>query len=253
MKRLIEELQRLFLWPGQEVPGLAPCLAGRGTARLEQVDEAGRVRLLVLEFSRGGDWEAAARLYGALQQELELPPPALAVSARAGFQLWFSLAVPVPVAEARRFLEGLRCRYLADLVPDRLRDFAGQQGAAPLELVPACDPSSGKWSAFIDPGLGAMFAAEAGLDMAPGLEQQADLLKAFTPVPLADFRRVLDGLAQTGADPGEAGPGAGPRPQYRDPGAFLLDVMNDPGVRMRDRIRAARALLHASVAEDGRG
>lgn len=248
MNKLIGELQRLFFWPDQKLPNLAETLAGRAQQALTLENEAGQVRLVVLEFLRAGDWEAVAALYQALETELELPLPPLAVSGRGAYQLWFSLAAPVAPADARDFLQGLRRRYLTELPQARLGFFPGPEEGRQLLLAPAFDPESGKWSAFIDPAMGAMFADEPGLDMAPGLERQADLLAGFAPMPLADLQRVL---AKWRAGEGEApsatssSPMPGQPVHYQDPRDFLRAVMNDPGVSVRDRIRAARALLSA--------
>ena len=249
MDKLIAELQRLFFWPGQVVPDLAECLGGQGQALLELSDEVGQVRLMVLEFLQAGDWEAVAGLYQALETEQELPLPALAVSGRGAYQLWFSLAGPVPRAEAREFLQGLRRHYLAELPLSRLRFFPEAQEGARVLLVPAFDPDSGRWSAFIDPAMGAMFVDEPGLAMAPGLERQADLLAGFTPMSPAELQRVL-GLWRTGA--GHA-PSEEPVPaiHYQDPRDFLRAVMNDPGIGIRDRIRAAKILLASPAPQPG--
>ncbi len=249
MNKLIAELQRLFFWPGQVVPNLAECLGGQGQAVLELSNEAGQVRLMVLEFLRARDWEAVAGLYQALETEQELPLPALAVSGRGAYQLWFSLAGPVPRADAREFLQGLRRHYLAELPLSRLRFFPEEQEGTRVLLAPAFDPGSGKWSAFIDPAMGAMFADEPGLDMAPGLERQADLLAGFNPMPPGELQRVL-GLWRTG-EGGVPSEEAVPATHYQDPRDFLRAVMNDPGVGIRDRIRAAKALLASPAQQPG--
>ena len=88
------------------------------------------------------------------------------------------------------------------------------------------------------------------LDCAPGEEGQAALLNKLQPIPAADWERLLAASAQgasrralQAAGDGEApAVSAGAVPQG-DPRAFLLSVMNDPGVELALRIEAARVLL----------
>lgn len=140
-------------------------------------------------------------------------------------------------------------------------------GVAPggAVLVPALDRVSGRWSAFIDPGLGSMFIDEAGLATPPNLDAQADLLARLQRITTADFAaalKLLDSPANAAGD-GEAAAGVvsadtvatarGKRDEARarlaigggftDPTRFLLAVMNDPSASAKQRIRAAKALL----------
>ncbi|HJV91893.1 MAG TPA: hypothetical protein VJ572_00385, partial [Azonexus sp.] len=129
------------------------------------------------------------------------------------------------------------------------------------ELLPAQHEATGKWSAFIDPSLGAMFIDEPGLEMAPNMDRQAEILAAAKSIAAAEFQRALkrletpaapdSGPAEQGADqPAEAARAAG-RPHsplnvgsyYSDPKSFLLAVMNDPSASAGQRIKAAKALL----------
>ena len=244
-------------------------MAGSDAAALQQVGAGGEVRVVVLEFTRSRDWPHVAALYQAVQDELGLPAPALAVRAHAGYALWFSLAKPLPRSGAVAFLDALRARYLADLPAAALTlrpDAAVDADAALLPLLPAPHAASGHWSAFIDPGLGALFADEPWLEMAPNPGQQADILaplKSVDAAALANAREVLVASRADGTDDADATPAAilpavtdaasaGGRRQaprlalgggYTDPADFLMALMNDPSASARQRIAAAKALL----------
>ena len=250
MNKLITQLQRLYFLPDQ--PGLCQNPEDDGSKEpFQPVSTDGTVRTLSIGFARPGDWEALARLYQALQEELDLPPPAISVSGDQGFRLWLSLAQPVPVGLARHFLAELRRRYLADLPPASL-ELVPDAEPATINLVPALNAATGKWSAFIDPSLGSMFSDESGLEMAPNMDRQADLLAGLKSIDAAAFRH---GLALLAADePSPAPDDSTQRPadkpstlsvgsNYSDPKSFLLAVMNDPSASAGQRIKAAKALL----------
>lgn len=234
--RLDGELRRLFLPAAGSEPGTPA-----GT------------RLLTLRLHRSADWEALAGLLAGLAEDLQLPLPALSVEAAGGYRLWFSLAEPVAPAAGATLLHDLVQRYLAALPVGRVTSELPGPGE-PLPPMPACDPAAERWSAFIDPGLGAMFRDEAGLDLQPGRDRQADLLVAVKSWTRADFVRACNELAAPGEVPQ---PGAVPAPaatlaggawqqvgnDYGDPRSFLLAVMNDPGATPEQRLRAAEALL----------
>ena len=254
MHKLTTQLQRLYFLPEQ--PGLCQNLeaeGGEANHAFQPVSADGRVRTLCIKFTRSGNWEALAQLHQALQEELDLPAPAISVSGDKGFRLWLSLAQPVPVAQARHFLAALRYRYLADLPPANLEFVPGAEPAS-ITLVPALNAATGKWSAFIDPSLGSMFIDEAGLEMAPNLERQADLLAALKSIDAAAFQRALEQLAANqpspspavAREPGESTPRRSTLDvgsHYSDPKSFLLAVMNDPSASAGQRIKAAKALL----------
>ena len=218
MDKLDAELRRLHLSPAEP-----PATGGQA---------------LCLGFRRAADWESVAALWHTAQAELDLPAPAMSIDGE-GYRLWFSLAERVADETARRFIDGLIRRYLAELPDARLHiDFAASP--PPAELIP-----DERWAAFIDPGLGSMFAAEPWLDMAPNRNQQADLLAALRSIRPAELSHALDRmLAQTSP---AAAPAAletlslsGPFTHPRD---FLLAVMNDPQAGSLARIEAAKALL----------
>ena len=113
MITLQSELDRLYnrLAPdGRHPPGAATDL----------IAPDGRVRALVLALARPADWALMSVLWRGVQTDLELPAPAIAVSGIDAYQLWFSLAEPVSLAQAKAFLESLRLRYLGQIEPGRL-------------------------------------------------------------------------------------------------------------------------------------
>lgn len=254
MNKLIEQLQRLYFltepqWQcvapasgaGTDGHTLAQCLAGACRADLDLLSAQGLCRTLVVAVERGSDWPQVAALYQGVQEDFDLPLPALAVAVEAGYQVWFSLAEPVPLSMARAFLDGLRRKYLGAIPASRLRLYPAAADAR-VALAPALQPASGRWSAFIDPTMGGMFVEATWLDMAPNPERQADMLVALRSIPAREFARVCGELQAAGsaaAVPASvltSGPCAGPK-------AFLLAVMNDPALRIEQRIEAAKALL----------
>lgn len=251
MTRLHTEYQRLYLPPGAGVDDTAPP---------RFIDSDGRTRAMVLALGHPADWASLSPVWRGVQADLALPAPAIAVNGVDAFELWFSLAQPVPVAEATAFLQGLRQRYLPELAPKRLRTLpAGAGDAPPAAWIPAPQAASGQWSAFVAPDLAAVFGDDPSLDFQPGNDAQAELLSRLVSTPLDAFQTALALLrpaaqpaattavpASGAAAPPPATPGAthaalaGP---YQDPQRFLLDVMNDPTVALSLRIEAAKALL----------
>jgi hypothetical protein len=283
MHTLSSELQRLYFLPeqswwrqpagaagslsisasapfGEDV--LADCLAGQAAVALALVGPAATVRTMVLTFRQADAWARVASLYRALQSDLALPAPALSVSGRAGYRLWLSLAEPLPLAQARRFLNALQQKYLADLPIADLELLPAPISAEPdlVRLPPALHAGSGRWSAFIDPSMGSMFIDEAGLEMAPSLAKQADMLAGLDSIASGDFEQALALLetapptvaapiereaaaSQPGSDTADASERLSVGGHFSDPQSFLLAVMNDPTASARQRIRAAKALL----------
>ncbi|WP_137892773.1 hypothetical protein [Ramlibacter sp. 2FC] len=236
MNRLQSELHRLYLSQDPERQDHVP-------QESDLIAPDGRVRALVLELARPADWHALSAAWQGVQAELELPAPAIAVSGVDGCQLWFSLAQPVPVAQALGFLESLRLRYLGNVKAGRV----GLMAAGDAAMVPALQEATGRWSAFVAPDLAALFADEPWLDLAPSPEAQADLLSRLQSIPPADFERALERLgagAHPPAAPAEpAHAASAPAGEPLDPKRFLLGVMNDAAVALPLRIEAAKALL----------
>lgn len=195
--------------------------------RLYAPDDAqGQVRAMVLSLSRPADWEALSTLWRGVQADLALPAPAIAVSGIDGYQIWFSLAEPLPTDQAMAFLEALRLRYLRSIAAERI----GLMVDAPV--VPALQTPTGNWSAFVAPDLAPVFADTPWLDIPPSPDGQADLLSRLASIKRADFQQALERLSPVDA-----------KVQPRSPKSFLLDVMNDDTIELGLRIQAAKALL----------
>lgn len=239
MTRLHKEFERLF---GAAVPDADASTTHAGDP----------VRALVLELARPAHWPALAAVWNGVQTDLALPAPAIAVNGRDGFQLWFSLADPMPAAQGAAFLDGLCRRYLGDVPPGRLSLAPGLHPPAWLPRpVPALQDDGQLWSAFVAPDLAPVFADEPWLDTAPPPAGQADLLSQLQGIAAVDFERAIavlcpaTGPAATTDDERQQDPTprAAAQAGSRDPLRFLLDVMNDDDVAMSLRIDAAKALL----------
>lgn len=247
--RLRAELQRLY---GTAQEGADSHPAG---------SQAPAPRALVLELAQPAGWDELSSVWRAVQVELDLPPPAIAVSGRSGYQLWFSLAEPVAAERGAAFLEALCSRYLAGVPPERIRTFPSPGGVHLLPSLPPARVADERWSAFVTPDLAPVFADEPWLDRPPGDEAQADLLSRFGPIGGEAFMRAWAQLAPTPCAPPlqppapparavQPGASAGPT---ADPRRFLLDVMNDPAVELQWRIEAAKALLPYAGREGSDG
>ena len=255
MNRLPSELHRLY---AAQAPG--PDTAPEA---LRLIDDSGRVRAMVLSLARPADWQALAKVWQGVQVDLDLPAPAIAVSGTDAYQLWFSLAQPLPAAQALAFLESLRLRYLGDIKPQRVGLMPSMDGASPPRLqhantVPALQ-ASGCWSAFVAPELAPVFADEPWLETAPNPEGQSSLLARLASIPLADFELALQGLSPAQAASlgtpvsvpdlvldavvNTMGQRKAATGLWLDPKSFLLEVMNNDAVELRLRIEAAKALL----------
>jgi hypothetical protein len=225
MQKLIAELTRLYLLDGQQYQGgaLTPALLeqhlrGDTAIALPLVSAAGQTRTLVLHFdgARNGkgeqQWEALCAVANALQNRLGLPAPAVSISGLDGYALWLSLETPVPAAQARRFAALLGASH-AD---------------GPEALPPCLNPASGKWAAFIHPGMGSSFAEEPGLEMAPPSAAQAAFLESLASISAAQFAQALDTLEQDCAEPA---PAVAPAAMPAQPGLLLKDATLDDIVK----------------------
>jgi hypothetical protein len=110
------------------------------------------------------------------------------------------------------------------------------------------------WSAFVAPDLAAVFADTPWLEMAPGIDGQADLLtrlssirpeawarawSALQPAPVQDALGLHD-APPAATPPAPVGPAGDIRHQAQQ---FLLSVMNDGDAPLAQRVEAAKALL----------
>ncbi|WP_088282211.1 hypothetical protein [Ideonella sp. A 288] len=249
MTRLPLELHRLY----------APTDPTLETGEPGLVDAGGQVRAMVLELRRPADWAALARVWQGVQADLDLPAPAIAVSGQDGYQLWFSVAQPVPAARAIDFLDALRARYLGDVKASRVALWPRLDADTPTQVVhapwvPAPQADNGRWSAFVAADLAPVFADEPWLDLPPNPDGQASLLAPLASIAPADWQRVLDQLrpaapapAPSAALPEATAPASTSRAPAAggglDPKRFLLEVMNDETVALALRVEAAKALL----------
>lgn len=254
-----------------------------GAASLPPLASNGLTRLVLLELRQPADWGLLGAVWQAVQTELGLPAPAIAVNGADGYQLWFSLAKPVDTAQAQAFWQGLLARYLAGTPHQRLRCWPALDVPAetadpnqpqttsqpPWPQVPAEQAHAGRWSAFVAPDLARIFGDEPWLDVAPGQAAQAALLAGLASTPLPAFQAALAQLVtarQATAQPAQQTYAAELTPAAhaahathadpvtqqaettlanapQDPQGFLLAVMNDPQVPLALRVEAAKALL----------
>ncbi|NHZ99628.1 hypothetical protein [Massilia sp. CCM 8734] len=201
MQKMMSELSRLYIPAGALTPDLlAQRRAGRSALAIALAD-GDVTRAVVIPFRKtpgAGEaqhWTHLCALANGLQAELGFPAPAVSISASDGYYLWLSLEAPTPIAHVRTFLELVRKAYVPEMAP-----FADAAGA-PVELPPCLDPQSGKWAAFIDAGLGAAFADESGLEMAPPLAAQAALLERLDRIGAAQFQHAIDVLGHAHGAP----------------------------------------------------
>jgi len=229
MTRLQAELQRLY-----------------GLLQTQPSDTDGGLRAAALELSDPADWQALAQLWRGVQVDLGLPAPAIAVSGRNGYQLWFSFAQPLPASRAAAFLEALRQRYLGDLAVGRLACLPACAAGTDALTLPPQQLTPERWSAFVAPDLAPVFAEEPWLDTAPGVEGQADLLMRLESIQSADLGVAMERLGSVAASAAAQTVPArldAQAPMQQDPRSFLLGVMNDESVALALRIEAAKALL----------
>lgn len=162
-----------------------------------------------------------------------------------------------PAGAGRRLLAALRERYLDALPAASL--LLCPRAERSVELPPAKCAASDRWSAFIDPSMGAMFVEQAGLDMTPSRDRQADLLAALTSVKADDFARRWPSsgrarryslewvpprsLAEESSEESSEESGHIATGRCDDPRSFLLAVMNDASSPAHLRVEAAKALL----------
>jgi hypothetical protein len=200
MQKLVSELIRLYVPAGVISPEeLAQHIAGQASFAFKLDTADGLTRSMVIPFQKlPGDreeaqhWTRLCAVANALQSELGFPPPAVSISGANGYGLWLSLETAVPTAQAQRFLQLLRQAYFPEV------ELAVEAINAPVELPPCLNQASGKWAAFIHPGMGASFAEESGLEMAPPLAGQAAFLEGLQSISEAQFRHALEVLQPSG-------------------------------------------------------
>ena len=218
------------------------------------------VRTMVLDLARPADWDELSRVWTGVQADLGLPAPAIAVSGTDGLQLWFSLVDPVSVEQAHAFLESLRSRYLADVERKRVTLMPAPDPTSPGQArearrVPALHAHTGQWSAYVSSDLAPVFAETPWMDIQPGSEAQAGVLRRLRSMTQPAFSAAMTQLSPGAPEPSTAIPETAspesnasmPAPQAQatdlNPKQFLLQVMNDSDAPLNLRIEAAKALL----------
>lgn len=238
MHKLIQQLIRLYLAPGTDPEQLAPRIAGESGATVDLAAPDGSVRALMIPFRKMREaqerhWSLLCEVANALQAELDLEAPAVSVSGSDGYGLWLSLATPIPLALAQEFVALLRLTYFPDVKvkPD--------DAATEVALPPCLNAQTGKWAAFIHPGMGASFADEAGLEMAPPLGGQLAFLEGLHSSDAAQFDAALARLRQK--------QGGAPLPA---PTAAVIGATAARGLLLRDAsLEDIVAFLHAKNIE----
>ena len=198
MHKLISELRRLYLLNDQRYDdeSLTWHLSGETTLSVDLANPAGLTRALVIDFHKAPNeqhWTRLCEVANALQTELGLPAPAVSVSGGTSYGLWLSLASPITVAQARQFIDLLHKAYFEDEPIDL--------GRTAVELPPCLHHTTGLWGAFINPGMGASFADELGLEMQPPIAAQTAFLEGLQSIGDAEFAKALALLQQKQANP----------------------------------------------------
>ena len=202
MDKIISELTRLYLPEGGVSPqALARHVLGDTTLAIDLATGDGLVRAIVIPFPTmahgepAQHWTRLCATANALQAELGLPAPVVSISGADGYSLWLSLETPIPIAQAQDFMLLLRQAYFPDMA------LGADAASAAVELPPCQNLRTGKWAAFIHPGMGAAFADDSGLEMAPPLAGQAAFLEGAQSIGAAQFQHALAMLRQPHAVP----------------------------------------------------
>jgi len=191
MEKLIAQLNRLYLMPD------TLDAASLGAHRpIPLVSGDGSTRAIVIDFPRlqgaaaEQHWQDLCAVANTLQERFGFPAPAVSITGDTGYRLWLSLSEPLAEGDVRRFVSMLRETHF----PEHELQLNEQ-----VALPPSLNPASGKWAAFIHPGMGASFAEEAGLEMAPPQSAQLAFLEGLESIGKAQFYDALVALKQSEA------------------------------------------------------
>ncbi len=219
MQKLISELTRLYIPAGSFTPEqFAQQLAGGTSLAVHLASGDGLTRAAVIAFpqttgSADGHWMRLCAMANALQSQLGWPAPAVSVSGKDAYGLWLSLASPTPVAKVQALLGLLHQAYLPG-VPVH-----PEAATLPVPLLPGMHQATGKWGAFIHPGLGASFIDEMGLEMAPPLTAQSAFLDSLHSITDEQFLHGMNLLQAL------YGPVAAPAMPAMPPGAVPAGLL----------------------------
>lgn len=219
MQKLLSELTRLYVQPGALSPeAFRQHMQDAGAFPLTLAAPDGSARVLAIPFNKTasgdtGHWARLCTTANALQAELGFPAPAVSISG-AGFGLWLSFEQSVPAALLRELTALLQQTYFPE----------GEAASVPLDLPPCTHGATGLWAAFIHPDLGASFADEPWLEMAPPEHGQVSLIEHLESIGHDTFLQALATLrANNGALPVVAAPAK--------PGLLLADATLEDIVR----------------------
>lgn len=194
MEKLIAQLLRLYLLPGTALPeDMARHFEGTRSVPVSLVSNDDLTRAIVIDFARGRHsapdqhWVDLCAVANRLQEAYGFPAPAVSITGASSFRLWLSLEEPIPLGDARRFLSMLRDEHFPEL---------DLQATTQVELPPCLNAGTGKWAAFIHPGMGASFAEEAGLDIVPPLTAQLAFLEGLESIGKVQFFDALVSMKQ---------------------------------------------------------
>ncbi len=228
MEKLIALLNRLYLMPQLGSPeALARHFQGLQALRTALASPDDLTRAIVIDFPRlrgqtDQHWTNLCEVANHLQEAYGFPPPAVSIDGGSGYQLWLSLDEPVPLGDARRFVAMLRDAYFPEL----------DLGVAVEVALPPClNEASGKWAAFIHPGMGASFADEAGLEMTPPMNAQVGFLEGLNSIGKALFFDALVAMKQADVPSQAPAPTAATAPAHAPDGLLLKDATLEDIVR----------------------
>ncbi len=226
MQKLVAQLARLYL-----AEGMPP--------RLATVDGLTRAIVIAFDKQTGGEaqhWSLLCEVANALQTELGLPAPAVSISGAHGFRLWLSLQDAAPAATVHHFLDLLRTAYCPEF-----SDFADV--TATVAVPPCLNADTGLWAAFINPGLGASFADESGLEMEPPHAGQLPLLEGLHSISAAQFAQAIALLEKAH---GVAAPAVAAAPKAAPPadGLLLQDASLEDIVKHLHRLNIEPTFRH---------
>lgn len=197
MQEFIAQLIRLYLPAGALAPAmLEQHLAGATSLSLETPDAHTRALVIAFDKLPGAEearhWHLLCLVANALQTQLGLPAPAVSISGSHGYRLWLSFEAPLPCATVAQFLALLRIAYFPE---------QAEAGSASVHFPPAQHPATGLYAAFINPGLGASFADECGLEMPPPIAGQLALLEGSSSMSEEQLAHAINVLEQAHAMP----------------------------------------------------
>ncbi|UVW27089.1 hypothetical protein [Massilia sp. H6] len=253
MEKLIAQLYRLYLMPELASPdALAQHFQGMQALRVGLASRDDLMRAIVIDFPkvRGAapaqHWTNLCEVANRLQESFGFAPPAVSIDGGSGYQLWLSLEEAVPLGDVRRFVSMLRDAHFPEL---------DLQVAVEVALPPSLSTASGKWAAFIHPGMGASFADEAGLEMTPPVTAQVGFLEGLDSIGKAQFFDALVSMKQSETATTAAAPMPAPGPAFEPrragpDGLLLKDATLEDIVRHLQALGIEPTLRHVLPPRD---